>query len=187
MNQLTIAAQTIKETVSAQDVGRALGLEIRHGRCKCPIHHGDDFNCRLYAGNRGYMCWVCKSAGDVISFIRNIYHEMRFSDAISWFNDTFHLGLDIESSMSPEALAEAKKAQRERDARIAAEKWIDDMRFNMALKTFDVVRILETQRDDNTPKTPDEPWTAPFCQAVELLPMAEQMARDAWFDCIKHK
>ena len=86
---------------------------------------------------------------------------------------------------SPEALETAKKAQREREARLAAEKWIEDARFNMALKTFEVVRILETQRDDNTPKTPDEPWTAPFCQAIESLPVAEQIAQDAWFGCVK--
>ena len=48
MNQLTIAAQRIKDTISAQDVGVAMGLEIRHGRCRCPLHGGGDFNCVLY-------------------------------------------------------------------------------------------------------------------------------------------
>ena len=184
MNQLTIAAQTIKDTVSAQDVGKALGLEIRHGRCKCPIHGGTDYNCVLYPGNRGFYCHVCKTGGDCIRFAQ-LYHDSSFKDTVAWFNDTFHLGMNIESPMSPEALETAKKAQREREARLAAEKWIEDARFNMALKTFEVVRILEIQRDDNIPKTLDEPWTAPFCQAVESLPVAEQIAQDAWFDCVK--
>ena len=184
MNQLTIVAQTIKDTISAQDVGKALGLEIRHGRCKCPIHGGTDYNCVLYSGNRGFYCHVCKTGGDVIRFAQ-LYHDSSFKDTVAWLNDTFHLGMNIESPMSPEALETAKKNQREREARLAAEKWIEETRVNMALKTFEVVRILETQRDDNTPKTPDEPWTAPFCQAIEALPMTEQIAQDAWFDCIK--
>lgn len=186
MNNLTIAVQTIKDTVSAQDVGRALGLEIRHSRCKCPIHGGTDYNCVLYPGNRGFYCHVCKSGGDVIRFVQ-LYHDTSFKDAVAWLNDAFHLGIDIESPMSPETVEAAKKAQREREEKLAAEKWINDARFNFALKTFEIVRILETQRDENVPKSPDVSWTPPFCQAIENLPLARQIAEDAWYDCVKWK
>ena len=47
MNRLTIAAQTIKDSVSALEAGEAMGLEVRHGRCQCPLHGGQDFNCVL--------------------------------------------------------------------------------------------------------------------------------------------
>ena len=67
-NKLTIAAQTIKDRISALEVGNAIGLEIKHGRCQCPFHGGKDFNCVLYKGNRGWYCHVCKSGGDVLSF-----------------------------------------------------------------------------------------------------------------------
>ena len=95
MNKLTLAAQTIKDSVSALDTGQAMGLEIRRGRCKCPFHNGKDFNCVLYRGNRGWFCHVCKAGGDVISFAQQ-YYSMSFKDSIAWFNDTFHLGLDLE-------------------------------------------------------------------------------------------
>ena len=187
MNQLTLAVQTIKETISTIDVANAIGLEVRHGRCQCPIHGGTDFNCRLYPGNRGYMCWVCKSAGDVINFVRNIYHDMSFRNSISWFNDNFHLNLNIDSPLSPEALEAAKKRQREHDAKEAFRRWEEEIKFSNALDTFELLRRLEVQRDENTPKTPDESWTPPFCQAVELLPTVRQMAEDAWYDCVKQK
>ena len=184
MNNLKLAVQTIKDTISAQDVGRKLGLEIRHGRCKCPLHGGTDYNCVLYPGNRGFYCHVCKIGGDVIKFAQE-YHGTSFHDTVAWFSDAFGLGLDIDSPMNQDALKQALKTQREREAKEAFKKWEEEMRFKNALTSYEVVRILETQRDENVPKTPDESWTAPFCQAVELLPMAKQMAEDAWFDCTK--
>ena len=186
MNQLTLAAQMIKEIISAQDVGRALGLEIRHGRCQCPIHGGQNYNCVLYPGNRGFYCHTCKAGGDCISLVQH-YYDTSFKNAVIWLNEAFHLNLNIDSPLPPDALEAAKKRQREHEAREAFRKWQEDIKFNNALAAYELVRRLEIQRDENTPKTPDESWTPPFCQAVELLPVAKQMAEDAWYDCIKSK
>lgn len=185
-NSLTLAVQQIKDMVSAVDVGQAMGLEIRHGRCQCPLHGGHDFNCRLYPGNKGFYCHVCKQGGDVIKLAQQ-YYGTSFKDTVAWFNDTFHLGMDIDSPLSPDAVKQAEIAQRKRDEEREFREWKDRMGFDLALTADRLVRILEWQRDRNTPKTPDEPWNPKFCEAVRLLPYARRFAEDCMFKCIEVK
>lgn len=186
MNNLTIAVQAIKDSVSALDVGEALGLEIRRGRCKCPIHGGNDFNCVLYKGDRGYYCHVCKSGGDVLKFAQQ-YHGSSFKDTVSWFNDTFHLGLNIDSPLSKEAAKRAEIAQRKRKEEREYREWLHRTQFDLFLIADKIVSMLEEQRERYVPKTPDETWHPLFCQAIELLPLARQFAQDCYFDCIEVK
>ena len=85
----------IRNTVSALDAGRALGLNPGHdGRCKCFFHGGDHRNLRLYAENRGYYCFVCHEHGDVIHLVMG-FQKCSFMDALEWLNDSFGLRLDL--------------------------------------------------------------------------------------------
>ena len=184
MNALTIAVEKIKASVSAQDIGEALGLEIRHGRCQCPIHGGNDFNCVLYKGDRGYYCHVCKSGGDVIKFVQE-YYKASFKDSVSWINDTFRLGLDLESRIDP---AEAKRAEMALKMRKEAREfaaWKDRMQFDLFLLADRILGMLEEQRDLNVPKTPDEPWNPKFCEAIRVLPAARRFAENCLMDCAR--
>lgn len=182
-DRYAIAAQTIKDSISALDVGEAMGLEIRHGRCQCPIHGGNDFNCVLYRGNRGYYCHVCKSGGDILSFAQR-YYSFGFKDCIHWYNDTFHLGLDLETKISPAEAERAKNALKMQKNAIEHEAWVKRMLFNLALTAEDIVRRLEDVRDEKRPRTYGE-WDEDFCKAVELLPEARQFAEDCMMDCME--
>ena len=42
------------------------------------------------------------------------------------------------------------------------------------------VQLLESIRDANTPKTPDEKWNSNFCIAIEMLPEATRKAEECW-------
>lgn len=184
MNKLTIAAQTIKDMVSALDVGQAIGIEIRHGRCQCPLHNGKDFNCVLYKGNRGFYCHVCKQGGDVISFVQQ-YYKMQFPDTVRWFNATFNLGIDIDSPMSKEAVKQAENARKKREREREFLEWKERRQFDMALTADEIVKRLEEMRDSNTPKTYGEEWNSKFCNAVVLLPEARRYAEDCIMYSIK--
>lgn len=184
MNKYNLFADTIKQSVSALDVGHALGWDIRHGRCKCPLHNGDGYNMKLYPGNRGYMCWVCKSAGDVISLVRNYYSDMSYKQCLQWFSDTFHLGLDLETKISPAEAERAKNALKMRKNAVEHEAWVKRMLFNLALTAEDIVRRLEDVRDEKRPRTYGE-WDEDFCKAVELLPEARQFADDCMMNCME--
>lgn len=185
MNKYNLFADTIKQSVSALDVGKALGWDIRHGRCKCPLHNGDGYNMKLYPGDRGYMCWVCKSAGDVISLVRNYYSDMSYKQCLQWFSDTFHLGLALDSTLSPDEERRAKNAIKMRKNRMELDEWQKRMKFNLALTADDIVRRLETIRDQRRPRTYGEEWDESFCTAVTLLPEARQVSEDMISDCME--
>ena len=185
MGNLSLAAQTIKDSVSALDVGQAIGLEIRRGRCQCPFHGGKDFNCVLYKGNRGWYCHVCKQGGDILSFAQQ-YYNMSFKDCISWFDDTFHLGLDIGSPIDPEKEEAAKKALQMRKNAIEFAEWKKRMQFNLALTAMDIVNRLEKERDRKRPVTYGE-WDPDFCAAVVALPEAMKFYEDMMMECTEVK
>ena len=183
MNKYDMAAQTIKDSISALDVGKAIGLDIdRHGRCACPFHNGKDRNLKLFDGNKGYHCFVCHAGGDVIKFVQE-YYRIGFKEAIGWFNDTFCLGLDIEGRMSPDERRRAENSlQRQKNA-IEEKRRIERMRFNLALAADKIVQRMEEIRDDNTPKTAEEPWSEDFTRAVECLPEARRFAEECMMNC----
>lgn len=89
------AFELIRETVSAIDVGRILGLDINgHGRCRCPFHNGVDRNMMVYPGNRGYYCFVCHEHGDSIRLAKQLLGaDYTYTDAAKWIDTTFQLGI----------------------------------------------------------------------------------------------
>lgn len=186
MNRLTIAAQAIKSSVSALDAGESMGLEIRRGRCRCPFHGGTDFNCVLYRGDRGYYCHVCKAGGDVIQFVRE-YYKMSFTDAVRWLNDTFRLGMDIDSPMDQDAVKQAENARKTRVEEKERQEWKERTQFELSLAADRILEMLEEQRDRNTPKTPGEAWNPQFCEAVRWIPAARRFAEKCMMKCMKEK
>ena len=85
----------IRESVSAIDVGRSLGLHInQHGRCRCPFHNGHDENMRVYPGNRGFYCFVCHEGGDCIALAKQLLPDNpNYYEAAKWIDTTFNLNL----------------------------------------------------------------------------------------------
>jgi len=185
MNDLTMAVQTIKDRVSALDVGKAIGLNVdQHGRCSCPFHSGKDRNMKLFPGNRGFSCFVCHESGDVIKLVRR-YYDKSFKDCVAWFNDVFRLGLSLDGQIGPDEARRAQEAQRMRMEARAFDEWREKAEFDLALGLDRVAEMLEEQRDVNEPKEPDDKWNREFCQAVKLLPSARRLAEECWYGCVK--
>ena len=174
--RLDATLDAIKQTVSARDAAEALGLECdRHGRCACPFHNGTDRNLKLYAGDRGYYCFVCHAHGDVISLVRGVTGGT-FTDAVNWLCEAFHIENGLNTAPDPERLAEARRAAQERRAERERKKEMDRIAFEMYLAAGDLTRELEKQRDTYAPKGPDEPWHPKFREAVEELAKARELA-----------
>lgn len=185
MSRLSIAAQTIKDSVSAYDVGQVLGLEIRNGRCKCPIHGGKDYNCVLYKGNRGYYCHVCKAGGDIIGFVQE-YHGYSFKEAVAWFDDTFRLGLELGKPIDPEKQRAAEIALQRRKERHELEEWKRRRRFDLMLIADRIVERLEETRDTYRPRTYGT-WDERFYMAVRTLPEAREFLEACEIQCTQDK
>ena len=66
-------------------------------------------------------------------------------------------------------------------------KWKGIIRFEIALTAFQIVRMLEEQRDRNMPKPPDFEWNEKFSEAIRFLPDAITFAKDCWYSCVEDK
>ena len=186
MDKYSLAVDVIKSNVSAIDIANALGWEIRHGRCRCPVHNGDGFNCRLYPGDRGYVCWVCKSGGDVIRLVQeSIMKGSSFRSILVWFSDTFNLSLDLDGRIDEEQRRQAEMAKRMRKEATEQKELKDRMSFGVMLMADRIVERLEDIRDANAPKTPNERWNDAFCNAIRSLPGARGFVDDCMMDCLK--
>ena len=184
MNDLLYATMEIKNNISALDVAEVMGWDVTHGRCKCPIHNGGDKNCRLYPGNKGFHCFSCGASGDVIKLVQD-YYKTSFRKTVSWFNDTFHMGLNLKSTITTEQRRQAENAQRMRKSATEHREWKSHMEIEVAMAADLIVEALEEQRDMNVPKTANERWNPQFCEAVRMMPEAQRFAEDCMMDCIE--
>lgn len=175
---LNAIADTIRHSVSALQAGEALGLEPdRHGRCACPVHHGVDRNCKLFDGNKGFVCYVCHSGGDVIRLVQAA-NGYTFWEAVRWLNETFALDLPLDTKLDEKALEKARM-ERERRERERQERHEDDM---LIFETYvDVQKVIGELEDDvrrYEPEPWDEHWDGRFCDALKRLPEMRETAEE---------
>lgn len=185
-DQIAVALDTIKQNVSALDAGKALGLDIKRNRCKCPIHGGHDYNCVLFRDERGFYCHVCHEKGDVIALIQQVEFGSRqgtFIAAIKWANEAFNLGLDIDTPIDRKTLRKAKIRLNQRRYEQEFRERQEQLDFDMYLTVSDLLRKLEDIRDANRPKRYSEEWNDKFCYAVRLIPSVKRMVDDCYMRC----
>ena len=175
---LNAIADTIRSTVSALQAGEALGLEPdRHGRCACPVHHGVDRNCKLFDGNKGFVCYVCHKGGDVIRLVQEV-NGCTFWDAVKWLNETFSLDLNLDERLDEKALEKARR-ERERRERERRERHEDDMTiFETYVDAAKLTGELEEDVRRYEPEPWDEHWSKKFCEALELLPRMRELCEE---------
>lgn len=166
-------ADDIKRAVTMQEVAELYGLEVnRAGFARCPFHHEKTASFKVYPGDRGFHCFGCGRSGDVISFVQEM-DGSSFQEACEKLNRAFSLGLPIgERIPRRRATEDARKAfmrrremqaQKDEETRAEEEYWA----------AYDA--WLENQRtiEATAPKTPAEPFSAAFAEAVSRQPLLE--------------
>lgn len=168
-DRTAVFTDIVKSSVTGAETGKALGLDIRKGRCRCPVHNGDGFNCSLSRTKPFFHCFVCGAKGDVFDLVRAVT-DMPFPDILTWFNDTFRLGMDIDSPVDEKRLKTAKnRLKRKAEERRFRER-IEQLDFDMYLAACTAHDRMEEQRDLNRPRLYSEDWNDQFAVAVEILP-----------------
>lgn len=101
------AADTIRDTVSAQQVAELYGYRPnRGGYIGCPFHGEKTPSLKLHKS--GWYCYGCGRGGSVIDFV--MYHEScSFFDAVRALDKHLHLGLIAERAVSLTADVNADK------------------------------------------------------------------------------
>lgn len=166
-------AAEIKRRLTMVDVAERYGLNPnRAGFCCCPFHGEKTPSMKLYDGDRGFCCFGCGTAGDVIDFVRKMF-GLDFRQAIERIDGDFGLGLDINRTMTARERREAARADFERRKKMEQErrkKQEIDQRYFDALNEW--IR-LDAQKRDFAPATDAEPLHPKFIEALQGLALAE--------------
>ena len=199
-DKMKVACDVIRQTASALEVGRSLGLDPGHdGRCRCFFHGGDNRNLKLYGKGGGYYCFVCHASGDVIRLVKE-YTNSSFTDAVELLNDMCGLHMDLYGNSPRDRIkraeARAKGYQMGNSQRVtelyaqirqmkqqAEEEKLQEQHAFAVWETAErLVQTLKDIRDATVPTKPDEDWNPSFRAAIAMIPDAERNAREAWLD-----
>jgi hypothetical protein len=131
---LKSAAQTIRDTVSMDQILDLYGYTTRHGFMVCPFHGDRDASLKVYEGTRGWCCYGCGRQGSVIDFVME-HENCNFQTAVRAIDNALHLGL-----MNPfENPFEAEKNKR-------VQEWLDSF-VKSAYSYLDATkRVIEFQQ-----------------------------------------
>ncbi len=162
-------AEIVKRLVPMQDVAeRYTGEPIRFNRMRCPIHHGQDRNMRIYP--KSYYCWVCHAHGDVIQFVMSVL-GLSFQDAMERINSDYALGLPI----GQEKTEEDRKRIVELNRKIAEQRRLEDARQSDAearqrlqATWVGLLHQVEIICEQQRPKTPWDEWRDDWCEAMRI-------------------
>ena len=170
------AVETIRESVTAVEAARALGLKPdRHGRCACPFHNGKDRNMKLYPGSGGYHCFVCGESGDVFRLVQGV-NGYGFKQAVSWLNEAFHLGLTVDRPIDKRACTALENARKRKQMEREQQEALDRAEFDLYTAACKLVNDLEADVERYRPKQPNEWWNSRFCKSLKLLTEARETA-----------
>ena len=148
----------IKSSVSMRDVAERYGIAVnRMSKALCPFHNDSKPSMHIYAGKRGWYCFVCNQGGDVIDFVQR-YFNLSFKDAIVKINDDFNLKLPVRETLDEEQKIEAEKQILLKNAE-QKRKEMELLRLTTIYHdAFDRWKALDDFKRDQAPRTPlDEP------------------------------
>jgi len=75
------AADSLKATLTAEDVVQMYGYTPRHGVIVCPFHGDRDASLHLYPADRGWCCFGCHAGGTVIDWVMRM-EDVGFAEAV---------------------------------------------------------------------------------------------------------
>ena len=166
MTDYSVFTETIRESVSALQVGQDYGLNPgRDGRCACIFCGGDRKDTlKLYNGNRGFYCYRCHRYGDVIALYMGIA-GVGFRQAVEDLNGEYGLNLPLKNA-DQNAMQKAKEQAEKRKRERIAKEQRDRQLLSDACDASDAVQNCDDIISNLAPKDQDEPWRQRFILAL---------------------
>ena len=178
MRDLATITDTIRQSVSAYQVGEALGLNPDgSGRCACPIHAGHDKNMKLWKDESRFYCHVCHAAGDGIALVQAV-NQCSFWQAVEWINSAFHLALPLDRPLDKNAQKAAENARKRKQEERERRKAIERTEFDLYVTVGKFLADLENDKEQYRPRTATEPWHPKFATACKLIPEVKELVEE---------
>lgn len=124
---IKMAAQTIRDTVSMDQILGIYGYQTKHGFMVCPFHGDRDASLKVYPGTGGWHCFGCGKGGSVIDFVMT-QEGCDFRTAVTAIDHALRMGLR-DTREDP---YEAEKEKRRQE-------WLDDF-VNAVYQYFDALK-----------------------------------------------
>lgn len=176
MRDLAAITDTIRQSVSAYQVGEALGLNPDYsGRCACPIHSGHDKNMKLWKDESRFYCHVCHAAGDGIALVQAV-NQCSFWEAVEWLNSAFHLGLPLDRPMDKNAAEAARMAKERKRTEREQKQEIERMEYDLYVLCGRFLDELKADKERYRPRRANDEWDERFVTAVRLIPEVKELA-----------
>ena len=154
---------TVKESLDIADVASRYGVHVvRHNKAHCPFHTDKTPSMSFYNGNRKFHCFSCGEHGDSIDLVQKLLNLSK-TEALRELNDSYRLGLDLDTPPSPEKVRRAVSQRRQRQLeKESFDRWEKGC-FNILSAYF---RTLREWRERYAPKSPGQPLHPRFVEAL---------------------
>lgn len=157
--------EAVKNTVSARQAAEYYGIRVtRKGMACCPFHKDRHPSMKL---DQRFHCFGCQADGDVIDFAAR-YFGLSAREAAGKLAEDF--GIRYEEGRPPDRV---KQKNLEKPASLEQ---------NYAKLEQNCFSILSQYRERLcfwkgrfAPKTPEEEWSCPFCEALDRLSRVEYL------------
>ncbi len=116
----------------------------------------------FYDHNRKFHCFSCNAGGDVIDLVQRLLNVSKL-EALRELNDTYRLGLDLDTSPSPEKVRRAVSLRRRQWERGAF----------LILSSY--FRTLRQWKEQYAPRVPNEPLQPRFIEALHQMEYIEYL------------
>ena len=136
----------IKQAVSITRAFEHYGYPARRGFVCCPFHSERTASLKIYEDTQSFYCFGCGVSGDVIDFVRLLYH-LTFPQALTRLESDF--GIVSHSKTYIREPTERERSQAEYNA--LKKRWI---------QVNEIIR-------DKKPRGIDEPLCADFAEALK--------------------
>lgn len=162
----------VKERLDIADVARQYGVQVVRGnKAYCPFHPDKTPSMSFYDGNQKFHCFGCGTGGDVIDLVQKLLNLSKI-EALRELNDTFRLGLDLDTPPSPAkvrmAIADRRRRQHEKEL---FRQWES----GSFLILSGYCRALQKWKEQYAPQYPGAPLHPRFLEALHRLDYVEYL------------
>lgn len=159
----------VKDELSARQVVEAYGIHVRHnGMCCCPFH--GDKNPSMKVDDKRFHCFGCGEDGDVIQFVARYFDLSRY-EAAKKLSEDFGVSYD---QWKPERDAKGKPVKPKPRPK-SPEQIYREKEHHFFKEISDHYHRLKEWKENFKPQTMDEEWDDHFVEALNYIPMLEQI------------
>ena len=166
MNCRSDSSEIIKSALTMPQVAERYGFPPnRSGYIRCPFH--DEKTPSLRMKEKYWKCYGCGKGGTVIDFVMQLF-EINFTQALVRLNHDFSLNLSMDKP-DARAIDDLKRRQAERAQAVKQHHSEYD-------RLCGEYKRLWRAFVDKAPKSPDDPISDEYAEALRRLPYL-----DYWF------